>query len=63
MPHIAGKVGRTAYQGGDWSRGVLSVGQAVAFADAVEPLAAIIDRFKVEAAAAMARLLPAGDVR
>lgn len=56
MPHISGKVGREAYRSGDWSKAALSVGQAVAFADRVEPLAAIIRRFEDEARAALGRL-------
>lgn len=56
MPHIAGRVGRAAYQTGDVSTGALSVGQAVAFADRIEPLAAIIARFEAEAREAMERI-------
>ncbi|MBI3445026.1 MAG: nitronate monooxygenase [Magnetospirillum sp.] len=56
LPHIAGKVGREAYRSGDWTRAALSVGQSVAFADRVEPLCAIINRFETEARAALARL-------
>ena len=56
MPHIAGRVGRAAYQTGDVSTGALSVGQAVAFADRIEPLAAIVARFEAEAREAMGRV-------
>jgi nitronate monooxygenase len=56
MPLIAGKVGREAYRTGDWTRAALAVGQAVAFADRIEPLAAIVARFEDEARAALARL-------
>ncbi len=56
MPHISGKVGREAYRTGDWTRAALSVGQSVAFADRIEPLAVIIHRFEDEARAALARL-------
>ena len=56
MPHIAGKAGREAYRTGDWTKAALSVGQSVAFADKIEPLAAIIARFEAEARAALARL-------
>ena len=56
MPHISGKVGREAYRTGDWSKAALSVGQSVAFADRIEPLAAIVARFEDEARAALARL-------
>lgn len=56
MPLIAGKVGREAYRTGDWTKAALAVGQAVAFADRIEPLAAIVARFEDEARAALARL-------
>jgi NADH:quinone reductase (non-electrogenic) len=56
MPHVSGKVGRKAYETGDTSTGALSLGMAVAFADEVEPLAAIVDRLESEAAAALKRL-------
>ena len=56
MPHISGKVGRKAYETGDWTQAALSVGQSVAFADRIEPLAAIIRRFEAEAEAALSRL-------
>lgn len=56
MPLIAGKVGREAYRTGDWSKAALAVGQAVAYADRVEPLAAIVERFEAEARAALTRL-------
>lgn len=56
MPLISGAVGRIAYETGDTSRGLLAVGQSVAFADRVEPLAAIVDRIAGEAAAVLDRL-------
>lgn len=56
LPHISGKVGRRAYETGDSSTGALSVGQSVAFADRIEPLAAIVERLEREARDAMARL-------
>jgi nitronate monooxygenase len=56
LPLVAGQIGRVAYESGDCSRGALSAGQAVAFADAVEPLAAILRRFEAEAEAALGRL-------
>jgi len=56
MPYISGKVGKIAYETGDWSKGLLAVGQSVAFADAIEPLADIIAKLEREAQAAMARL-------
>lgn len=56
MPHIAGKIGRQAYESGDWSRGLLSAGQAVALADRIEPLAEIVTRLITQAKQALARL-------
>lgn len=56
FPHISGKVGRAAYQSGDAESAVLSCGQAVAFADRIEPLAAIVARLEAEARAALVRL-------
>lgn len=55
MPHISGKVGKQAYETGDWSKGALSVGQAVAFADRTEPLADIVKRIADDADNALAR--------
>jgi NADH:quinone reductase (non-electrogenic) len=55
MPHISGKVGKQAYETGDWSKGALSVGQAVAFADRTEPLADIVNRIAGEAEKALER--------
>jgi NADH:quinone reductase (non-electrogenic) len=52
-PLVAGEIGRQAYETGDTSRGALSMGQSVAFADAVEPLAAIVRRIEEEAREAM----------
>lgn len=56
MPHISGKVGRMAYETGDTSTGALAVGQSVAFADCIEPLASIVARLESEAGKAMERL-------
>lgn len=56
MPHISGKVGRKAYETGDASLGALATGQSVAFADRIEPLAAIVSRFEAEAEEAMKRI-------
>lgn len=63
MPHIAGRISRQSYASGDVSRGALSVGQAVAFADRIEPLADIVARFEGEASAALARLQRLGAQR
>ena len=56
MPLIAGRAGRVAYETGDWSKATLAVGQSVAFADRIEPLATIVRRFEDEASAALKRL-------
>ena len=55
-PLIAGALQKQAYETGDWNKGILSVGQSAAFADAVQPVEAIVDRLMAEAAAAEARL-------
>lgn len=49
LPLVSGKIGRAAYESGQWSRGALSVGQAVSFADKVEPLADIVARLEHQA--------------
>ncbi len=56
MPHISGKIGKIAYETGDWSKGLLAVGQSVAFAEKVEPLSDIVQSLMKEANAATARL-------
>lgn len=61
MPHISGKIGRVAYETGDVSKGALSVGQSVAFADRIEPLANIVARIEAEAQATLARLKRLGE--
>ncbi len=55
-PHVAGLLGRRIYETGESSRGTLSLGQAVAFADRIEPLADIVRRLEAEMAAALAAL-------
>lgn len=55
-PHVAGLLGRKVYETGDSSFGTLSLGQAVAFADRIEPLADIVGRIEAEMSAAMASL-------
>jgi len=60
MPHISGKVGKVAYEQGDWSKGLLAVGQSVAFAQKVEPLADIVATLEREAETALARLQDIG---
>lgn len=56
LPLVAGKIGRIAYETGDCSQGALSVGQAVTFADCIEPLAAIVARLEDEAREAAAAI-------
>jgi nitronate monooxygenase len=56
LPHISGAVGRLAYETGETSRGALAVGQAVAFANRIEPLATIVKRIEDEAEGALQRL-------
>ncbi len=56
MPYISGKVGLGAYRTGDANHGALSVGQAVAFADKIEPLATIVGRLEAEALESLAGL-------
>ncbi len=56
MPHITGKLGRKAYETGEFEGAVLSLGQSVAFADRVEPLAVIVARLEDEARSALKRL-------
>ncbi len=56
MPHISGKVGLGAYKTGNADHGALSVGQAVAFADKIEPLAQIVTRLEAEAIESLAGL-------
>ncbi len=53
---VAGALQKEAYETGDWNKGILSVGQSAAFADAVQPVAAIVDQLMAEAAQAERRL-------
>lgn len=55
-PHVAGRRQREAYESGDWNRGILSMGQAVAFATAIEPVQVFLDRIMAEAGEALRRL-------
>ncbi|MFP3557034.1 nitronate monooxygenase [Paraburkholderia sp. SIMBA_049] len=59
MPMVAGKIGRNAYVTGDWSKGLLSAGQSLAFVDRIEPLAEIVRRFERDMWQAMGRLVVA----
>lgn len=56
MPHISGKLGRAAYETGDVSQGLLSVGQSVAFVDKTAPLAEIVAELIAQARQAQVRL-------
>lgn len=53
---IAGTEQRIAYETGDWNRGILSMGQAAAFADEIKPVAEIIRQMVTEAEEALMRL-------
>jgi NAD(P)H-dependent flavin oxidoreductase YrpB (nitropropane dioxygenase family) len=55
-PLVRGPNQRQAYAEGDPERGTLSMGQSCAFADRVEPVAAIFDRILSEASAARDRV-------
>ncbi len=55
-PFVAGQHQKTAYETGDWERGVLSMGQSIAFARKLETVAEIYERLMQEAAAAAYRL-------
>jgi nitronate monooxygenase len=58
MPLVSGRIGRQAYVSGDWSKGLLSVGHALAFVDQLEPLAAIVGRLEGQLREALQRLAP-----
>lgn len=55
-PHVAGLLQKEAYASGDWNKGLLSLGQAAAFATALEPVEVIVDRLIAEAQAAQTSL-------
>jgi len=61
MPHVAGKIARGSYETGDWSMGLLSAGESLAFVDRIEPIQKIIDRLEDEMEHAMVRLLHASN--
>ena len=42
---VRGEAARAAYETGDWSQGILSLGPAISFADSIEPTSQIIQRF------------------
>lgn len=56
LPHVAGKIGKTAYETGDVTKGVLSAGQSLGMTDKITSLANIIATLKDEYQAALSRL-------
>ena len=58
-PHVAGAIGRRAYETGDVRSGMLSAGQALGLLDRAEPLTEIVAALEQEALVALARLRPA----
>jgi NADH:quinone reductase (non-electrogenic) len=55
-PFVAGPHQRVAYDTGDWNRGVLSMGQSIAFAKTEQSVAAIYAQLLAEATAARERV-------
>ncbi len=58
MPHVAGAIGRKAYETGDTSHGMLSAGQSLGLTDRVAPFKDIVAQLEAEALIALARLRP-----
>ena len=56
MPLVAGRIGRAAYETGDWSKGLLAAGHALAFVDRLESLADIVGRLESEMRVALRRI-------
>jgi NADH:quinone reductase (non-electrogenic) len=56
-PFVAGAQQKSAYESGDWERGVLSMGQSIAFARTTETVAQIYGQLLQEAVAARKRLM------
>jgi nitronate monooxygenase len=56
MPLVSGKLARQAYETGDWTHGLLSAGQALAFVDETQPLADIVCGLEREMEQAFNRL-------
>ncbi|MGB0438942.1 MAG: NAD(P)H-dependent flavin oxidoreductase [Paracoccaceae bacterium] len=54
--HVAGVVGRQAYETGDVSKGMLSAGHALGLTDRIEPMAEIVGRMLAQADEATMRL-------
>ena len=59
--HVAGVVGRKAYETGDVSYGMLSAGHALGLTDKIEPMADIVARLEAQADAATQRLMEAAN--
>ena len=55
-PHVLGNLAREAYRTGDPARGMLDFGPATVFADRIEPVEAIFDRFIDDAVLALQRM-------
>ena len=53
---VAGLRQKEAYATGDWERGVLSMGQSIAFAREIKPVAAIFAELLGQARVALQRL-------
>ncbi len=60
-PYVAGQHQKTAYDTGDWERGVLSMGQSIAFTRGRQTVAEIYAQLLAEAALANERLLSLTD--
>jgi NAD(P)H-dependent flavin oxidoreductase YrpB (nitropropane dioxygenase family) len=55
-PHVRGPLQRETYESGDWTKGAMSAGQAIAFADRIEPAGDIVDGIMAEAVRVRSRL-------
>ena len=58
MPYVAGKIGREAYLSGDWRKGILSAGHALAFVERLDSLADIVGQLRHEMTQSLARIDP-----
>ena len=58
-PLVGGALQKRAYETGDWTQGILSLGPAAAWCDRTEPAAAILARLERDACTALGRLAPA----
>ena len=48
-PLVGGPIQKVAYETGDWTKGVLSLGPAAAWCDRLEPAGTILDRLEADA--------------